>query len=76
MRGTRLIPCDFLAPAQSLNPLGEHHPILISHFLAQTGALMKRRTEAVAHGSIEEVDKARGILEATSVNETVIHHSE
>jgi glucose-6-phosphate isomerase len=47
-QGTKLIPCDFLAPAQSLNPLGEHHPILISHFLAQTEALMKGRTEAEA----------------------------
>ena len=45
-QGTRLIPCDFLAPTQSLNPLGEHHPILISHFLAQAEALMKGRTEA------------------------------
>ena len=45
-QGNKLIPCDFLAPVQSLNPLGEHHPILISHFLAQTEALMKGKTEA------------------------------
>jgi glucose-6-phosphate isomerase len=43
-QGTKLIPCDFLAPARSHNPLGEHHAILISNFLAQTEALMKGKT--------------------------------
>jgi glucose-6-phosphate isomerase len=40
-QGTSLIPCDFIVPAQSHNPLGEHHKILISNFFAQTEALMK-----------------------------------
>ncbi len=40
-QGTKLIPCDFLAPAQSHYDLPEHHDILISNFLAQTEALMK-----------------------------------
>ena len=44
-QGTKIIPCDFLAPARTLNPLGEHHVILISNFLAQTEALMKGKTE-------------------------------
>lgn len=39
-QGTRLIPCDFIAPAVSHNPLGDHHPILLSNFFAQTEALM------------------------------------
>lgn len=43
-QGTKLIPCDFLAPAVSHNPLGDHHPILIANFLAQTEALMKGKT--------------------------------
>jgi glucose-6-phosphate isomerase len=43
-QGTKLIPCDFLAPAQSHNPLGDHHAILISNFLAQTEALMKGKS--------------------------------
>jgi glucose-6-phosphate isomerase len=43
-QGTKLIPCDFLAAAQSHNPLGQHHPILISNFLAQTEALMTGKT--------------------------------
>jgi glucose-6-phosphate isomerase len=44
-QGTKLIPCDFLAPALSHNPIGNHHTILIANFLAQTEALMKGKTE-------------------------------
>jgi glucose-6-phosphate isomerase len=47
-QGTKIIPCDFLAAAQSQNPLGEHHPILFSNFLAQSEALMKGRTPGEA----------------------------
>jgi len=43
-QGTKLIPCDFLAPAISHNPAGEHHSILLSNFFAQTEALMKGKT--------------------------------
>jgi glucose-6-phosphate isomerase len=43
-QGTKLIPCDFIAPAQSHNPIGDHHPILLSNFFAQTEALMKGKT--------------------------------
>jgi glucose-6-phosphate isomerase len=43
-QGTKLIPCDFLAPIQTQNPLGEHHKILLSNFFAQTEALMKGKT--------------------------------
>ena len=45
-QGTRLVPADFLAPAISQNPLGEHHAILLSNFFAQTEALMNGKTEA------------------------------
>lgn len=44
-QGTKLIPCDFIAPAQSHNPLAEHHKILLSNFFAQTEALMNGKTE-------------------------------
>lgn len=54
-QGTRLIPCDFIAPAQSLNPLGNHHPILLSNFFAQTEALMNGKSEEEV---IEELQKA------------------
>ena len=43
-QGTKLVPCDFLAPVETHNPLGEHHDILLSNFFAQTEALMKGKT--------------------------------
>jgi glucose-6-phosphate isomerase len=43
-QGTRLIPCDFIAPAVSHNPIGNHHAILLSNFFAQTEALMNGKT--------------------------------
>ncbi len=43
-QGTRIIPCDFIAPALSHNPLGNHHLILMSNFFAQTEALMNGKT--------------------------------
>ena len=43
-QGTRLIPCDFLAPAVSHNPIGDHHTLLLSNFFAQSEALMNGRT--------------------------------
>ncbi len=39
-QGTQVIPCDFIAPAQSHNPIGDHHAKLLSNFFAQTEALM------------------------------------
>jgi len=44
-QGTKIVPCDFLAPLISHNPLGEHHRILIANCLAQTEALMRGKTE-------------------------------
>ncbi|HVS98091.1 MAG TPA: glucose-6-phosphate isomerase [Puia sp.] len=45
-QGTVLIPCDFIAPAISHNPLGDHHVKLLSNFFAQTEALMNGKTVA------------------------------
>ena len=44
-QGTQKIPCDFIAPAISHNPNGEHHNILLSNFFAQTEALMNGADE-------------------------------
>ncbi|WP_126243788.1 glucose-6-phosphate isomerase [Chitinophaga rhizosphaerae] len=44
-QGTKLIPCDFIAPAISHNPVGDHHNKLLSNFFAQTEALMNGKTE-------------------------------
>ncbi|MCP4665820.1 MAG: glucose-6-phosphate isomerase, partial [Deltaproteobacteria bacterium] len=43
-QGTKLIPADFLAPAISHHPIGEHHHILLSNFFAQTEALLHGKT--------------------------------
>ena len=43
-QGSKLIPCDFLAPMESHNPIGDHHRILLSNFFAQTEALMRGKT--------------------------------
>jgi len=52
-QGTQLIPCDFLAAVNSHNPLGDHHPILLSNFLAQTEALMQGKTPGEARSELE-----------------------
>jgi glucose-6-phosphate isomerase len=54
-QGTKLIPCDFLAPARTLNPLGNHHPVLLANFFAQTEALMKGKTPAEVRAEFEAV---------------------
>lgn len=51
-QGTKLVPCDFIAPAQSLNPIGQHHSILIANFIAQTEALMRGKTEDEARAEL------------------------
>ena len=52
-QGTKLIPCDFIAPAQSQNPVGDHHEKLLSNYFAQTEALMMGKTaeEVAAAGA-------------------------
>lgn len=44
-QGTQLIPCDFIAPIKSHNPMGDHHDKLLSNFFAQTEALMLGKTK-------------------------------
>jgi glucose-6-phosphate isomerase len=59
-QGTKLIPCDFLAPAISHNPVGDHHAKLLSNYFAQTEALMKGKTleEVEAELTAAGFDKA------------------
>jgi glucose-6-phosphate isomerase len=56
-QGTRLIPADFLAPAVSHNPVGGHHPILLSNFFAQTEALMNGKTAEEAADELRREDQ-------------------
>lgn len=59
-QGTKLIPCDFIASANSHNPTGDHHEILLSNFFAQTEALMKGKSAEEVEGELT----AAGLSEA------------
>jgi glucose-6-phosphate isomerase len=61
-QGTRLIPCDFIAPIESHNP-SPHHPILLANFFAQTEALMMGKTP----------DEVRAEMKG-NVNEALVAH--
>jgi glucose-6-phosphate isomerase len=63
-QGTQLIPCDFIAPVTSHNPIGDQHQKFLANFLAQTEALMKGK-------SVEEVRaelQAEGVHPAQAVS--------
>ncbi len=51
-QGTKLIPTDFIAPARTHNPLGNHHRVLLSNFFAQTEALMRGKTAEEARDEL------------------------
>ena len=61
-QGTKLIPADFIAPAQSLHPIsnGVHHRLLMANFLAQTEALMKGKTAQEAEKELVQSGLAQG----------------
>ena len=61
-QGTKLIPCDFIAPVMSQNALSDHHEKLLSNFFAQTEALMKGKTE----------DEVREELRASGMSEDLV----
>ncbi|WP_411993441.1 glucose-6-phosphate isomerase [Agarivorans sp. DSG3-1] len=60
-QGTKLIPCDFIAPAQTYNPLSDHHSKLMSNFFAQT--------EALAFGKSRETVEAELVAAGKSAAE-------
>lgn len=63
-QGTKLVPTDFMVPIESLNPVGDHHTILLSNFFAQTQALTRGRTK----------EEARLELEAEGLSADEIEH--
>jgi glucose-6-phosphate isomerase len=72
-QGTRLIPCDFIGFANSLNPLGSHHDILMSNVFAQGEALAFGKTAAQvrAEGTAEEVVPHR-VMEGNRPSNTIL----
>jgi glucose-6-phosphate isomerase len=53
-QGTRMVPCDFLAPILTHNPLSDHHAKLLSNFFAQTEALMIGKSEAEVQEELKQ----------------------
>ncbi|MGC8764512.1 MAG: glucose-6-phosphate isomerase [Brevinematia bacterium] len=62
-QGTKLIPADFLAPAISHNPVGDHHEKLLSNFFAQTEALMNGKTEEEVVAELKASGKSEAEIE-------------
>ncbi len=63
-QGTKLIPCDFLAPAISHNAIGDHHNILLSNFFAQTEALLNGKPEDEVVAELKKAGKSEKDIQA------------
>lgn len=62
-QGTKLIPCDFLGPAISHNPIKDHHPKLMANFFAQTEALMNGKTEDEVVSELKSAEKSQDFID-------------
>jgi glucose-6-phosphate isomerase len=62
-QGTKIIPCDFIAPALSQNPIGDHHEKLMSNYFAQTEALMNGKTEEEVRADLEKAGMSKEEIE-------------
>ena len=62
-QGTKLIPCDFIAPAVSHNQIGNHHQLLLSNFFAQTEALMNGKGEEEVVAEFVKAGKSQDEIE-------------
>jgi glucose-6-phosphate isomerase len=69
-QSSKLVPCDFLAAAQSHNALGQHHTTLVSNFIAQTEALMRGKTTAEARAELEAEGLAEDQLDLLATAKT------
>ena len=63
-QGTKLIPCDFIAPAQSHNPISDHHPKLLANYFAQTEALMTGKTKEEVRSELEKDGLSKEAVDA------------
>lgn len=62
-QGTKMIPCDFMAPAISHNPISDHHPKLLANFFAQAGALMLGKTAAQVESELKAAGKSQAEID-------------
>lgn len=63
-QGTVMVPCDFIAPAISHNPIGDHHNKLLSNFFAQTEALMNGKSKDTVKAELEKAGKTSEEIDA------------
>lgn len=68
-QGTKLIPCDFIAPVQSHNQIGKHHEILLSNFFAQPEALMRGKSDAEVRQELRQ----SGMKDGAEMEQLVPH---
>jgi len=69
-QGTRIVPCDFIAPVETHNPLDAHHAILLANFFAQTEALMRGKTTDEARAELVAAKVPQDKLDALAVHKT------
>jgi len=62
-QGTRLVPVDFLAPARTHYPVGNHHAILLANFLAQSEALMVGKTQEEVRRELASLGRSEEEIE-------------
>ncbi len=63
-QGTLVIPCDFIAPAKSHNPIGDHHDKLLSNYFAQTEALLNGKSEKTVKEELKTAGKSEAEIES------------
>jgi glucose-6-phosphate isomerase len=63
-QGTLVIPCDFIAPAKSHNPIGDHHDKLLSNYFAQTEALLNGKNEKTVAEELKAAGKSEAEIES------------
>ncbi len=69
-QGTRVIPCDFIAPVKTHNPMGKHHELLLANYFAQTEALMKGKTGEEVRAELEKAGTPKERIEALVPHKT------
>jgi len=69
-QGTHIIPADFIVPLESLNPLGEHHELLLANCFAQTEALMLGKSTEQVRQEMRAAGKDEAAIEALAAHRT------
>jgi len=69
-QGTRMVPCDFIVPARSHNPMGRHHDILVANCIAQSEALMRGKTADQAREELQNAGASEDRIAALVPHKT------